>query len=883
MSSTTRSSRYVLSLADPEATLETVGGKAAGLARLAAAGLPVPPGFALAVRFFQPWLARIEASPEWARVLSGSPGELAANCRAVKALCLTLELDEDQQTALAAALSTLEPVGPPALYAVRSSSPEEDLEGLSFAGGYQTVLGVPRERLEGAVRRCFASAFDARVHLYKQEHALAVDRPRIAVIVQQQIDARVAGVAFSLNPLNNCYDEAVINANYGLGESVVAGQISPDQVVVDKVKRAILERKVGKKETSVWLAPDGGTYRKPSPARDRLCLSDDQVLELAAMIARVEDHFRQPVDIEWAYADGMLHLLQARPITAYVPLPEALLTSPGAPKQLYLDETLTKWGMAEPLSVMGTDYLSRGSVAILRMTMGDISPHAANLLRPILEGRAYTNVSVTLKMQGRKRAAAAFRTMDTLAADTVESLDEAEYVPAKLPPELKGFLLKIVRQNLGLVGHLLRALRHPEAAQEQYLESVRRLPGDLAAIAQQVPSIRRLADGLADRMMADTGLFLAIIFAAEIAKRRIRNLFKDAPAKVRERVAHLERALPHNVTIEMGLAMDRLSRFDEVRACASGEKFAARLGAREFSPDFLQAWDGFMAQYGFRCPMEMDPATPRPYEQPAQFFERLQAMAAGAGDKHSPQAAYEQVRAARELAYAELRQEARRKGRRRARQFESNYRTLVALGGLREMPKYCAILLTDAFRRRVLRAAEALAAAGRLDGVQQVFDLTMADLDQALADPMLDLRTLAEKNTRFLRKLDRVREFPRLIDSRGRILRPPRKQAAAGELAGEPISPGIARGPVRVLHAPDQKPLRPGEVLVTQATDPGWTPLFLNAAGVILEVGGLLQHGALVAREYGKPCVAGIENVTGLLQDGQMVEIDGSNGLVRLL
>jgi len=883
MSTNLQSGEHVLSLADPGVALENAGGKGASLARLAAAGLPVPPGFVLTVSFFQSWLAHIQASPEWARVLSSSPEDLAASCQAVKTRCLELGLDEGQRAALGRALDALESNGRPRLFAVRSSSPEEDLEGLSFAGGYETVLGVGSERLADAVRRCFASAFDARVLLYKQEHGLAADRPRIAVVVQQQIDARVAGVAFSLNPLNNCYDEAVINANYGLGESVVAGQVSPDQFVVDKVKRAVLERKTGKKETSVWLAPDGGTYREPSPARGQLCLSDEQVLQLVEVVVRVEDYCGQPIDVEWAYAGGALHLLQARPITAYVPLPEALRTPPGAPKQLYLDMTLTKWGMAEPLSVMGTDLISRENVAILRMTMGDISAHAAGLLRPVLEGRAYTNTSITLKMQGRERVADEFRTMDTLSADIIESLDVAEYTPPELPPELRGFLLRVIRQNLGLIGHLLRALRHPEAAREEYLDSVRRLPGELAAMAQRTPSIQGLADGLADCMLADTGLFLAIIFAAEIAKGRIRSLFKKAPAEVRERAAHLERGLPHNVTIEMGLAMDRLSRFDEVSACASGVGFAARLGARDFSPEFLRAWDSFMAAYGFRCPMEMDPATPRPYEQPAQFFGRLRAMAASRDGAGNPEAAYEQVRAKRESAFSELLQRAQERGRRQAHQLEKNYRILVELGGLREMPKYCAILLTDTFRRRVLQAAQVLVEAGRLDTVQQVFDLTMADLDQALADPELDLRDLAEKNTRFLRKLDRVREFPRLIDSRGKILRRPRRQTAEGELLGEPISPGLARGPVKVLHTSDEKPLWPGEILVTQATDPGWTPLFLNAAGVILEVGGLLQHGALVAREYGKPCVAGIENVTSLLQDGQAVELDGTNGTIRLI
>ncbi len=860
--------------------LAEAGGKALSLVAMTRRGLPVPPGFVLTTRFFEPWLRTVQATPQWTDLLSGTPGDLPAGCQAVQALCLDLRLDPERRAALGSALDVLPAGNGLSLFAVRSSSPEEDLEGLSFAGEYETVLGVRGEHLEDALRRCFASAFGERVFLYKQEHGLAMDRPRIAVVVQQQIAADVAGVAFSLNPVNNCYDEAVINANYGLGESVVAGRTSPDQWVVDKVTGVILERKAGKKETSIWLRAGGGTYEQPSAARDRLCLADDQVLALSSLVIQVEDHYAQPMDIEWAFARGHLYLLQARPITAYVPLVPALLTPPGAPRHLYLDMTLTKWGMPRPMSVMGTDYIDRGNVAILRATMGDISAEMARQLRPILQGRAYVDVSISFKMQGQKRVAGEFRTIDTLAAETIDSLDVTDYVPEKLPPEFRGYLFKILRQNVGLVSHLLRALRRPHEAQQRYLESVERLPGDLAAIARDASSIRCLAEGLTDRMLADTSLFLAIIFAAEIAKRRLRGLFRASPPEVRERAAFLERALPNNVTVEMGLAMARLARFEEIAACTSGEHFADRLRARDFSPEFLQAWDGFMAQHGFRCPMEMDPAIPRPYEQPALFFERLRLLAGDAGAEPTALAHHAQVVAEREQAYVDLRQAS---GRRRARRLESSYRILLELGGLRETPKYCAVLATDVFRRRVLAVAGTLVEAGWLDDVQQAFDLTLDDLDRALADPDLDVRAVAEENSRFLRKLDRVREFPRLIDSRGKILHPPRKSGAAGELAGEPISPGIARGPVRVLHTPGEKPLLPGDILVTQATDPGWTPLFLRVGGVILEVGGLLQHGALVAREYGKPCVAGIEGVAGLLEDGQLVELDGTSGIVRLL
>jgi phosphohistidine swiveling domain-containing protein len=184
-------------------------------------------------------------------------------------------------------------------------------------------------------------------------------------------------------------------------------------------------------------------------------------------------------------------------------------------------------------------------------------------------------------------------------------------------------------------------------------------------------------------------------------------------------------------------------------------------------------------------------------------------------------------------------------------------------------------------RKKVLAAADTLVENGRLDNTQQVFDLTFAQLDQALADPTLDLKALAYENTEYLRRYAQVHDFPRVFDSRGKILRPVRREARDGELVGQPISPGVVQGPVKILHSPDEKPVLPGDILVARATDPGWTPLFTNAAAIILEVGGILQHGSLVAREYGKPCVAGIDNVTHLLQDGQMVEVDGLQGTVQ--
>jgi phosphohistidine swiveling domain-containing protein len=187
------------------------------------------------------------------------------------------------------------------------------------------------------------------------------------------------------------------------------------------------------------------------------------------------------------------------------------------------------------------------------------------------------------------------------------------------------------------------------------------------------------------------------------------------------------------------------------------------------------------------------------------------------------------------------------------------------------------------FRRQVLAMAKTLVESGRLDNPEQIFDLTIDDIDRAATNPSLDLRAIAQQRSALIRKIKRSHLVARIIDSRGKIFYPPRQPAADGELGGVPISPGVTQGRIKVLNFANEKPLLPGEILVARATDPGWTPLFLNAKAIILEIGGALQHGAVVAREYGIPCVSGVDDATRLLMDGQLVEVDGSNGIVRIL
>jgi pyruvate,water dikinase len=866
--------------------LAEVGGKALSLVLMTRHGAPVPPGFVLTREFFRPWLEAVGQSAQWREVLAASRETLPDCIAALLARYGVVEFDEARKEALAAAVARLRKGAERELYAVRSSSPEEDLEGASFAGGYESVLGVRLESLEQAIRVCAASCLSLRVLVYKREHGFEPTRPSIAVVVQRQIAAQKAGVAFSLNPLNNCYDQLVINANYGLGESVVSGRVSPDRFIVEKTPLRIGDRKAGLKQTAVWLRPDGGTEERPVERPGDFCLSDREILEVSGMVTEVEKFFGKPIDVEWAFgADEGLCLLQARPITAYFPLPEKMLTLPGERKRLYLDGTLTKLGMNSPLSILGTDFLDTFGSELLKTVVGVDLYNLEQGFYFSANGHNYINLSNGLRVTGKKKLLDALRTLDVISTEILEGIDEKEYRAKTFPSALKHWgLLRVLTIGPKVAWNTIRALVTPERYHRYFLAQTTPMEEDLRRELDQPTTLKEFVVRCTRRFAA---YFFAAgvptVLAAQVARSRIGKLFRNASPDVRDRVGLLEQAMPNNCTIEMGLRMFALSRFADVRGCPSAEEFAARLRARSGAPDFLVAWDAFIERYGARCPDELDPATPRYYERPEDFYAQLRAMSENTDEQNNPQAIFERGAAQRERAYASLLEEAGKRSRGSARTLAKNYRVLLAFKGYRELPKFHIVLITELFRKRALAAGRSLRAAGQLERTEDVFHLSIDQVDAGLHDHGLDLRTLVEQNVSSRRRLGFIREYPRLVDSRGLILRAPPKPAREGDLVGGPIAPGIARGKVKVLRRPDENPVLPGEILVARTTDPGWTPLFLNAAGIVLEVGGLLQHGAVVAREYCKPCVAGIEDVTSLLKDGQLVEVDGTNGRVRLV
>jgi len=868
-----------------QTTLAEVGGKGYSLIRMVEAGLPVPPGVVLTTEFFAPWFDEIKASATWTALADATPDKWATLCNELKGFCPALQLTATQRQALEDLRKNLSALGDDVLFAVRSSSPEEDLASASFAGGYETKLGVLGHELEQALQHCFASTFDERVFLYKREHGFDVLSPRIAVVVQQQIASEVAGVGFSLNPLTNDYDEAVIDANWGLGESVVAGLASPDHFVVDKVSGKHVQTKLGAKQVSIWLARDGGTVEYEGYRSTDLTLSEAQLGEIVEVLCRIEALYGHPTDIEWAYADGQLHVLQARPITTYVPLPPEMVTNPGERRRLYSDAGLSQ-GLVinEPISPLGLAWIQDMLYSsLLKILLGieDFTP--AGGLVFAAGSRFYLNVSNLMWLGMTPKAMAKHAaSYDALIAEVLANIDPKQYRAVRRPPWVRLRLLfsfpKAIWMMRGFFWKPLVAFLTPDRARRAYQRKVDAFEAEMTENLDYGLPLDEFARTYTQITLWEWfNLTIPTLVAGLVSPNFLILRRSDETRALAEK---LRRGFTGNLVVEQGIALFRLTKllyrpdFDDLTALAE------RIEKREMPVEFLSEWDTFQWRFGCRGPHEMDVASPRYADDPTIALQQMSFMGVDEAG-FNPEVAHQGNVDERRRAYEEL---LRRWGWLRRALLRRIYRLIDLFGGTRDTPKYHGVMLIYAIRKRALIEGKRLANEGRLDAAEDVFDLTFGDLEAAARDPTLDLRRLCEERTRFAKQLAaHVTEFPQVIDSRGRILRPPPREGKPGELVGMAVSPGVVTGPVKVLRNPRDKPVEKGDVLVAYTTDPGWTPLFVNAAAVVLEVGGILQHGAVIAREYGKPCVVGIDRVMTKLYDGQRVEVDGTAGVIRLL
>lgn len=868
-----------------------VGGKAANLGELTRAGLPVPAGWALTTEAYR----QVAEAAGLAEVIAArrqaggrTEGQAAEGlAEAARSRLLETPVPDEVAKAVAAAYEGLG--GGPV--AVRSSATAEDLPFASFAGQQDTYLNVVgADDVLDAVRRCWASLWTDRAVAYREANGIDHAGVRLAVVVQVMVDARVAGVMFTANPVTGRRREAVIDAAPGLGEAVVSGAVNPDRFVVDTVTGRVLDRHEGDKRLAIRAAPGGGTLRDTLPGTLRdgdlpagLCLTDTQARELAELGARVERHYGAPQDTEWAVdGDGTLWLTQARPITTLYPLPEA--TRKGL--RVYFSFNVAQ-GVMGPITPMGlAAFKLAGAGAARLFGHGPAELRDGPAFMAVSGGRLWLDLTTALRSRaGRTILPRLLRIAEARTAVVVDRL----MADPRLPVIHTG-RLPVVRAAARFARRI-----HAPARVLLALTSPRRSLGHVRDLGERIDRRLRVPAGAtpaqrldhAERVLAGTFPLAVSVMPIAITGYGLFGLASRLSGVPVGEMQDVLRSLPANPTTEMDLELWGLAGRIEPEPFRElpVHELARRYREGTLPPKAQREITGFLDRYGHRGVAEIDLGLPRWSEDPAHILgvlaNYLRTGAAGGVPAIAPDALFAQGAADAETAMAAVVTRARRRGRLRGAVTRFALRRTRAYAGLREMPKFFLVQTLAGVRRSMFAVGEHLVATGVLAESHDVFFLTFAEARAALAGG--DRRELVAERRASHEREARRRHVPRVMLSDGTE---PEAQAATtadpGSLSGSAASAGTVTGPARVVLDPVGAHLEPGEILVCPSTDPGWTPLFLTAGGLVMEMGGAMSHGAVVAREYGIPAVVGVADATHRIGTGDLITVDGAAGTVTL-
>ncbi|MEV4563734.1 PEP/pyruvate-binding domain-containing protein [Nonomuraea sp. NPDC049419] len=853
--------KTILSFAEIDAgMLAEVGGKAANLGELTRAGLPVPPG----------WVLTTEA---YRRVAEGLDTGGPAPAERARRHLLEAPMPEDVRAAIAGAYREL---GGDVPVAVRSSATAEDLPFASFAGQQDTFLNVVgQEALLTAVRRCWASLWTDRAVSYRESNGIDHAAVRLAVVVQEMVDARVAGVMFTANPVTGRRRETVIDASPGLGEAVVSGAVNPDRFRFRDGR--VLERSAGDKALAIRAVPGGGTERVET-AQGELCLTDDEVRRLAELGARVEDHYGAPQDTEWAIdAAGTLWLTQARPITTLYPLPET--TRPGL--RVYLSVNVVQ-GVMGPLTPMG--------VAAFRLISAGGAALAGNAPADPLDGagffavsgeRAWLDITAAVRSgPGRAILPRALTLGEARAVSIMQGLfEDPRLAPARGSARtfLRGFLR--FAANLRLPVRFWVALTSPRRALAHSVAIGAELDRRLHVPPSATPA-QRLDH--AQHVLARLFPLIIRIMPTAITGYALYALSARLSGVPLDEMSDVLRSVPHNPTTEMDLELWHLATRVEPEPFRElpVSELVRRFQEGELPPVAQREVTAFLAEYGHRGVAEIDVGVPRWSEEPGHLLGVLANYLRMDGGL-TPAELFEKGTREAKRRIGELAARAGRRARWRAPFVRWALGRTRHYAGLRELPKFYLVKTLAAVRRSLFAVGEHLVGLGVLDRADDVFFLDLRETRAALKGG--DLRELVAERRATHERERRRRHVPRVLLSDGTE---PEALAAAtadpGALTGTPASPGTVTGTARVVLDPHGAHLEPGEILVCPSTDPGWTPLFLTAGGLVMEMGGAMSHGAVVAREYGIPAVVGVPDATHRVGSGQEITVNGAAGTVTL-
>src|SRR5215207_4088082 len=849
--------------------VERAGGKGANLGELITAGLDVPPGFCVTTVAYRRSVVEAglaEAIKEALRdVRTDDPASAEVASAQITVLFEDLLLSDDLREAILAAYRTL---GAPAV-AVRSSASTEDLPGASFAGQQATSLNVrDEEELLAAVRRCWASLWSARAIAYRERQGFSHLRSAVAVVIQHLVPAEVSGILFTANPVSGARDEIVVNAAFGLGEAVVGGLTTPDSFTLDRKTLAVKERQTGRQEMETVLTERGTTERPLGQERAApSTLSDAQLAQLGELGGNVERHFGVPQDIEWAYAGGRFRVLQARPITNLPPAPlKDVRWEPPFPDSAWWRRQVVE-NLPEPLSPLFDELYLREGLELSLGTMMVVFRWTSFRLEDITDRPFFTTVNGYAYSRANYKLS--WRTVPIILRAVI---DEFRILLREAPAywreqALPSYLATIERW---------KATEPANTPDEDLLEGVR----ELALEDARYWFACALVIGDAKITDALLGRFLTV---AVPGRGLTSGMFlRGFPSPTVEAEAELE-----------GLA-ERIRASDELRALVAATPAAGLLEALRstaIGQTWLAAFAQYLDRYGHQI-YNLDFVVPTQADDPLPVLLSLKAMVQQAG--HDPRARQRAIVAERDTLVEET---VRSLDPLRLKLFRILLGWAQRFGPYREQALFYMGAGWPTLRRLALELGRRLVERGSLLAAEDVFFLETSELREATTARVADqarpkLAHLARER-RELREA-RKRLHPPPVVPPGHKLRFGPIDMSAWEtqrhneptgaiLSGFAVSPGRVSAPASVIHSPsDFSRMEPGTILVCPTTTPAWTPLFSQASGLVTDVGGVLAHGSIVAREYGIPAVLGTGQASQRIRHGQSVTVDGDRGEVLL-
>jgi rifampicin phosphotransferase len=758
-------------------------------------------------------------------------------------------------------------------FAVRSSATAEDLPTASFAGQQDTYLNSRgKEEILRQISKCWASLFTERAVIYRLKNGFDHRMVHLSVVVQKMVFPQVAGILFTADPVTSSRKVLSIDASFGLGEALVSGLVNADVYKVCNGK--VIDKKISTKKLSIYALKDGGTKEQEiEPERqNRQALTDEQILQLERIGRKIESHFGRPQDIEWCLADDIFYIVQSRPITTLYPIPEAN----DRENHVYISVGHQQM-MTDPIKPLGLSFY-------LLMTRAPMRKAG---------GRLFVDITQMLASpEGRRNLIDVLGKSDPLIRGALLTIVEREGFIKPLPDD---------KQGSGPGNSNKEAPHADYQTLNQYdptivSDLIKRSQTSMEVLKQniQTKSGSELFDFILEdiqqrKILPDPESF-AVIMTGMNASSWVNEKMNEWLGE-KNAADTLSQSVPNNITSEMGLEL--LDVADLIRPYPEIIEYLQRVKDNSFLDELVKFNGGreardairaYLDKYGMRCAGEIDITRTRWSEKPTtlvpMILGNIKNLEPGASHRR-----FEQGREEAEKKQQELLDRLKQlpDGEQKAKETKRMIGLIRNLIGYREYPKYGIVSRYFIYKQALLKEAERLVQANVIQEKEDIYYLPFEEFHEVVRTNKLDYPIIGKRKDEYV--LYEKLTPPRVMTSDGEIItgRYNRENLPANAIAGLAVSSGVIEGRARVILNIEDADLDDGDILVTSFTDPSWTPLFVSIKGLVTEVGGLMTHGAVIAREYGLPAVVGVENATKLIKDGQRIRVNGTDGYVEIL